>query len=108
MNSPETGKQLKLSHDKNTFSFHFNIVHYSNPEANKAMYMLENYDQQWRSAGSERIAYYNNIPPGKYKFRIKAVSSYGVWAEKSIDVIITPPWWRTWWARLMDKEVINF
>jgi signal transduction histidine kinase len=60
--------------------------------------MLENYDQNWRTAGSERTAYYYNIPPGKYRFRIKAASSNGVWAEKSIDIIITPPWWRSWWA----------
>ena len=44
------------------------------------------------------LFHYYNIPPGKYKFRIKAASSYGVWAEKSIDVIITPPWWLSWWA----------
>jgi signal transduction histidine kinase/ligand-binding sensor domain-containing protein len=94
-------KQIKLSHDQNVFSFLFNVVHYSNPDANKAMYMLENYDKDWRPAGSERTAYYYNIPPGHYIFRIKAASSEGVWAEKSIDVIITPPWWRSWWAYCM-------
>ncbi len=101
IDSLEAGKQLNLSHDQDAFTFHFNIVHYSNPDANKAIYMLENYDRQWRSAGSERIAYYNNIPPGRYRFRIKAASSYGVWTEKSIDVIISPPWWRSWWAYIL-------
>ena len=91
-------KQIELSHGQNVFSFLFNIVHYSNQDANKAMYILENYDKDWRPAGSEHTAYYYNIPPGHYTFRIKAVSSEGVWAEKSIEVIITPPWWRTWWA----------
>ena len=91
-------KQIELSHDQNVFSFLFNIVHYSNQDANKAMYMLENYDKGWRPAGSERTAYYYNIQPGHYIFRIKAASSDGVWAEKTIDVIITPPWWRSWWA----------
>ena len=91
-------KQIELSHDQNVFSFLFNVVHYSNPDANISMYMLENYDKGWRPAGSEHTAYYYNIPPGHYTFRIKAASSDDVWAEKSIDVIITPPWWRTWWA----------
>ncbi len=91
-------KKIELSYDQDVFSFFFNVVHYSNPDANKAMYMLENYDKGWRPAGSEHIAYYYNISPGYYTFRIKAVSSEGVWSEKSIDVIITPPWWRNWWA----------
>ncbi|MBA4140717.1 MAG: two-component sensor histidine kinase [Segetibacter sp.] len=48
--------------------------------------------------GSERRAYYFDVPPGKYIFKVKASNSYGVWAEKDIKVIISPPWWRTWWA----------
>ena len=91
-------KKIKLGYNQDVFSFLFNVVHFSNPDANRAMFMLENYEQNWRPAGSERSAYYYNIPPGKYKFRIKAASSNGVWAEKSIDIIITPPWWRSWWA----------
>jgi len=94
-------KQIELSHDQNVFSFLFNVIHYSNPDANVSMYMLENYDKDWRPAGSEHTAYYYNIPPGHYIFRIKAASSDGVWAEKSIDVIISPPWWRTWLAYII-------
>ena len=91
-------KQITLSHDQNVFSFHYNVVHYASPEANTVMYMLENYEKDWRPAGSDHIAYYYNIPPGRYIFRIKAVSGEGVWAEKSIEVIVTPPWWASWWA----------
>ena len=94
-------KQIKLAYNQDVFSFLFNVVHFSNPDANRAMFMLENYDQNWRPAGSDRTAYYYNIPPGKYRFRIKAASSNGVWAEKSIDIIITPPWWRSWWAYIL-------
>lgn len=91
-------KEIELNHDQDVFSFLYNVVHYSNPEANKAMYWLENYDEGWRTAGSERIAYYYSIPPGHYTFHIKAANSEGVWAEKSIRIIIIPPWWRAWWA----------
>jgi hypothetical protein len=93
-----TAKQIILNHNQNEFSVWFNVVHYSNPEANKAIYMLENYDKDWRPAGSDRVAYYSNVPPGHYIFRIKAASSYGVWAEKEIAITINAPWWQTWWA----------
>jgi hypothetical protein len=91
-------KSIELNHNQNAFFFSFKVVHYSNANANKAMYMLENYDKSWRASGSNYEAYYYDIPPGKYTLKIKAASSYGVWAEKDIAIIITPPWWKTWWA----------
>lgn len=91
-------KEIHLRHNQNVFSFDFNIVDYNDPEQNRLYYLLENYETTWHQANSERKAYYFNIPPGKYKFRIKAVNGNGVWAEKQISVIILPPWWKTWWA----------
>ncbi|ULQ50916.1 sensor histidine kinase [Flavihumibacter fluvii] len=89
---------ITLDFNQDAFTILFNVVHYTNAAANRAFYMLENYDKGWRPAGLERSAYYYNIPPGKYNFRIKAVSSEGIWSEKSIQMVITPPWWRSWWA----------
>jgi signal transduction histidine kinase len=77
------------------------VIHYSNPEANNARYRLKNYDRDWRPTGMERTAYYYDIPPGQYTLQIMAESSEGVWAEKFIDIIIAPPWWRSWWAYCM-------
>ena len=34
----------------------------------------------------------------KYVFKIKAASSYGVWSQTAVEIIISPPWWLTWWA----------
>ncbi|GAA4455024.1 sensor histidine kinase [Nibrella saemangeumensis] len=85
---------LHLDHDQNVFSFDFVGIHYRHPERNQYTYTLENYDD-WRSVGSERTATYYNVPPGEYVFRVKAANSDGVWAEKAIPVIISPPWWRS-------------
>ncbi len=94
----EEATEILLNHTQNIFSIDFAGIHFTSPENNKHIFILENYDHTWRQSGSEHTAYYYNIPPGHYTFRVKAASSNGVWAEKSIDVIITPPWWRTWWA----------
>ncbi len=91
-------KDIILGHGQNAFSIDFAAIHYSSPEDNKHLFMLENYDNEWRQSGSEHTAYYYNVPPGHYIFHVKAASSDGVWAEKSIAIIINPPWWRTWWA----------
>ena len=96
-------KELSLKHNQNIFSFDFaaidyTTVDYSHPEGNQLFYRLENYDKNWMTASSERRAYYFNIPPGNYVFHVKAINSYGAWAEKRINIILLPPWWRTWWA----------
>ncbi|MBZ5859593.1 sensor histidine kinase [Flavihumibacter profundi] len=101
-----SAKEIELDFNQDAITIFFNVVHYTNPGANRAFYMLENYDKGWRPAGLERTAYYYNIPPGKYNFRIKAVSSEGVWSEKSIQMVITPPWWRSWWAYILYGLVI--
>ena len=91
-------KEISLSHDQNVFSFGFAGINYSNPYLNKHLYKLENYDNDWRVASNEHIAYYFNVPPGKYIFKVKASNNAGIWAEKDITIIIHPPWWQTWWA----------
>jgi signal transduction histidine kinase len=62
------------------------------------IYYLENYDVNWSLANSENRAYYFNVPPGTYTFRVKASKGYGPWASREIKLTIAPPWWKTWWA----------
>jgi len=93
-------KKIRLNHNQNAFIFEFAALDYISPEDNRHFFMLENYDDGWNQAGSERRAIYYNVPPGKYIFRVKAANSYGIWTEKSIDIIIIPPWWSTWWFRV--------
>ena len=90
--------EIHLKYYQNDFSFDFVGIHFSNPDDNRHFYMLEGLDNNWRKAGSEKIAYYYNVPPGKYTFKVKAASSEGVWAEKDIAIIIGNRWWLTWWA----------
>ncbi|HZZ74818.1 MAG TPA: ATP-binding protein, partial [Puia sp.] len=86
---------ITLKYDQNNFSFSFAAIDYRSPENNKYYTMLENYDSTWREAGADKSAYYLNVPPGKYLFRVNAVNIDGVKAEKTIHITITPPWWKT-------------
>jgi signal transduction histidine kinase/ligand-binding sensor domain-containing protein len=42
-------------------------------------YRLEGFDKGWVEAGNRRTAYYTNLPPGKYTFRVLAANSDGIW-----------------------------
>jgi ligand-binding sensor domain-containing protein/signal transduction histidine kinase len=91
-------KEIRLTYKQNNISFDFTAIDYSDPEENRLLFMLENYDKTWHHANQEKRAVFFNIPPGKYVFRIKASNIYGVWAEKSVNIIIMAPWWESWWA----------
>ncbi|MEO5976176.1 MAG: triple tyrosine motif-containing protein [Chryseolinea sp.] len=92
-------KELKLRHDQNTFSFEFTDLDFiSDPQDTRVLYQLENYDNSWRPAEDKRTAYYFDLQPGRYLFRVKAINAEGIEAIKEIAVIIHPPWWKTTWA----------
>jgi len=96
-------KEIDLQYNQNTFSFEFlNIDFISQQEDTRVLYNLQNYDNAWRKAGDEKKAYYFNVPPGKYIFKVKAISATGLAAEKDIAVIISSPWWETWWFRVLS------
>ncbi len=97
--SLDSVKEIHLSYDQTVFSVGLSVTDYSNAEFRKVVYSLDGYDIGWRQPGSEGRAYYFNVPPGKYTFTMKAFnSSNGAWQQKSIAIVISPPWWRTWWA----------
>ena len=92
-------KEIRLDHDQNVFAFSTTSVDFRNANDKKIYYKLENYDVDWRIAQPEDKITYFKVPPGNYSFHIKTPNtSDNDWIERSIDVIILPPWWTTWWA----------
>ena len=95
---------IKLKYDENYFSFSFSVLDYSNPEKNMYMYKLEGLDNEWiKTTGKKRTVTYTNLDPGTYRFKVKGSNSDGVWNEecKAIKIIIYPPFWETWWFRML-------
>ena len=94
----EETSEIALKFNQNSISFHISVLDFRDPEANRVYAMLENFDNTWRESTGDKGATFINVPPGKYVFRVKANNIDGVMAEKSIQIIISPPWWKTWWA----------
>ena len=81
--------------------FHFAAMSYVAPAAVQYRYRLQGFDRQWREAGNNRKAYYTNLPPGDYVFRVMASNNDGVWNEQgaSLAFSLLPRWYQTWWMR---------
>ncbi len=93
-------KQVELPWNENKITFNYVAIHYTNPAENTYAYQLQGYDNHWIQAGVQRSTTYTNLSPGTYTFMVKAANSDDVWNNKgdSFTIIISPPWWQTWWA----------
>jgi signal transduction histidine kinase/ligand-binding sensor domain-containing protein len=71
------------------------------PEKNRFRYRLEGRDRDWKDAGNERKAFYTDLPPRNYRFRVMASNNSGVWNEAgaSFDFSIAPAYYQTSWFR---------
>lgn len=77
------------------------------PERIPFQYRLDGYDADWVQAGGRRAAYYTNLSPGTYRFRVRAANNDGLWNEAGAAVLVAllPYPWQTWWFRLLVVAV---
>jgi ligand-binding sensor domain-containing protein/class 3 adenylate cyclase/HD superfamily phosphodiesterase len=101
-------ENIVLSYKQNFFSFEFSALHFSSPENNEFKYTMEGLDEDWNYVGTQNQAYYTNLEPGEYTFKVLGSNSDGVWSRTpaSIKIKITPPFWKTWWFRLLALAAI--
>ncbi len=101
-------QKLVLSHSAAVFSFEFVALNFISPEKNQYAHMLAGFESDWNDIGSKRTATYTNLDPGDYVFKVKASNNDGLWNEAgaSIKITITPPFWKTWWAYLLEALVL--
>jgi signal transduction histidine kinase len=73
------------------------------PEKVRFRVKLEGWDRDWKDAGNERKAFYSNLPPRNYRFRVIACNNSGVWNEAgdTLAFSIDPAYWQTNWFRVV-------
>lgn len=71
------------------------------PERVKFRYRLEPRDDAWQEPGTRRQAFYNDLPPGDYRFRVLASNHDGVWNESgaALSFSVEPAYYQTAWFR---------
>jgi signal transduction histidine kinase/ligand-binding sensor domain-containing protein/DNA-binding NarL/FixJ family response regulator len=99
--------ELVLSYKNSVISFDFTALSFASPGSNAYAYKLEGLEKDWNYVGNKREATYTNLDPGSYTLRIIASNNDGIWNKegKSLKIIITPPFWKTWWFRLFALVV---
>jgi signal transduction histidine kinase/ligand-binding sensor domain-containing protein len=92
----------------NRFAFQYAGLSYLAPGKVNYRYILEGFDKQWTEAGPRRIAYYTNLPPGHYRFRVQTASNDGTWNEPGAEIAfyVRPPFYRSPWFILLAIGLI--
>ena len=77
----------------------YTALSFVNSQAVRFKYKLEGFDKDWVDVGPRRAAYYTNLPPATYSFRVLAANSDGVWNETgaSIAFRLQPHYYQTTW-----------
>ncbi len=91
---------ITLKYNENVISFDFVALNFSSMGKNNFYYFLEGFDNHWQTSGNHQSVTYTNLPPGTYRFHIKATTIYNYPnpKERSITITVRPPFWRTYWA----------
>ncbi len=96
-------KTIVLDYDENDLSIQAAALNYDYPEKNLYTFWLENAEKKWSSPTHNPSLNYLNLPPGEYILHIKAANNNGIWnpAATQLFIIIHPPFWQTWWFRVL-------
>jgi ligand-binding sensor domain-containing protein/two-component sensor histidine kinase len=77
----------------------YTALSFSAPQRVRFRYKLDGRDRDWQDAGDRRQAFYNDLPPGAYRFHVAASNGDGVWngAGASLDFSVYPAFYQTLW-----------
>jgi signal transduction histidine kinase/CheY-like chemotaxis protein/ligand-binding sensor domain-containing protein len=101
-------KSITISYKNSEIEFEFASLNYTSDQKKHYQYKLEGFDKKWIEAGDKHTATYTNLNPGKYTFMVKGLDNEGKWSSNitSIELIVTPPFWLTWWFKLLAALLI--
>ena len=97
------GDSMRIPAGHNHLQFDYAGLSFTAPQKVRYRYMLEGFDHTWTEAGSRRTAYYTNIPPGRYTFRVQAANNDGMWNTQGAAMAfqLLPHFYQTVWFYLL-------
>lgn len=96
------GSRIVLAPGQRNLELHYTALGSKRPEQVNFRYRLAGFDHGWIAAGTRRVAYYTQLPPGNYSFTVQAADGDDeVWEATGAiaDVRVLTPFYRTWWMK---------
>ena len=108
--SPITNGKVHLSYKNNTFTVTFGVMDYTQSPQVEYAYTMEGLGKTWFEVENENKITFRDLQPGEYTFKVKARMRNQAWNDNftAIQIIIAPPVWLTWYAKLTYIIIICF
>lgn len=99
----------KLDFSNNNITFYFDGISLTDPEKVLYTYKLEGFDKSWSPNTEINYAKYDNLPAGKFTFKVKSCNSDGIWniEPTTFSFEIKSPFYKTWWFFLIVIVLIS-
>ena len=93
----DTRAGAQLPAGRGELEFRYSAPNFRSPQRIVFRYKLEGFDRDWIQAGSRRVAYYTNIPPGHYRFEVSASNGDNQWSPPSaaVGISLEPHFYQT-------------
>ena len=100
--------KMELPPGNSRLEFYYTAPSFVAPDKVRFKYKLEGFDSNWVEGGSRRIAYYTNLRPGSYTFRVIACNNDGVWNETgaAFGFYLKPYFYQTYWFYALGLLVL--
>lgn len=101
--APEQG--LRLPAKTRDVQINYTALSFVVPQKVHFRYQLEGRDRDWQDAGVRRQAYYTDLSPGNYRFRVIATNNDGLWNNQGADLrfSVAASWYQALWFRLLSS-----
>ena len=94
---------LRLPPHARDFEIDYTGLSFEVPQKVRFRYKLDGRDAGWQEPGTRRQAFYSDLPPGAYRFRVVACNNDGVWNDEgaTLSFTVAPAWYQTNWFRVL-------
>jgi ligand-binding sensor domain-containing protein/DNA-binding CsgD family transcriptional regulator len=95
---------IHLSYKDNAFSIEFAALDFTESSRNQYAFKMQGFDKEWQyNSAEQRLVTYTNLDAGTYFFKVRGTNSSGEWSDNEavMKIVIAPPFWKTWWFRML-------
>jgi signal transduction histidine kinase/CheY-like chemotaxis protein len=103
---PSLASSIPVSYRNRDLSVTFSGLTFLREKEVRFRYRLLGFDERWIET-TQREARFSSLPPGSYRFEVIAGVAEGIWSTSpaAVSFHVVPPWWMTWWFRLLASAI---